>query len=197
MDKLAPGAARLAYIGQDVARAAPGEQLSVFVERANTAGKLLRKGFFTPEVIEQELWGVAEAHNLSGQPGSEAEEYIADVINKAIAIDDDDEPRATNGRDDWQGPTEIPESADADRAPIKNTTTPPSDQPPLTLITPCQWKGVDLEEMRWLATHRIPADDVTILSSDGAGGKRNLLVAGLVGAAMCSACWCGSLDRWP
>ncbi len=28
-------------------------------------------------------------------------------------------------------------------------------------------------------------------------GKRNLHVAGLVGAAMCSACRCGSHDRWP
>ena len=28
-------------------------------------------------------------------------------------------------------------------------------------------------------------------------GKKNLHVAGLVGAAMCSACRCGSHDRWP
>src|SRR5262245_15383601 len=28
-------------------------------------------------------------------------------------------------------------------------------------------------------------------------GKENLHVAGLVGAAMCSACLCGSHDRWP
>ena len=28
-------------------------------------------------------------------------------------------------------------------------------------------------------------------------GKENLQVAGLVGAAMCSACRCGSHDRWP
>jgi hypothetical protein len=123
--------AHLEYIGQDVARAAPGEQLSIFVERANTAGQLLRKGFFTPDVVEQELWGVAIACKLTGEPGSESEEHIADVIEAAIAIDG--EP------DDWQGPTEIPESADADpdreppratnggdRAPIKNATTSPA-----------------------------------------------------------------------
>jgi hypothetical protein len=28
-------------------------------------------------------------------------------------------------------------------------------------------------------------------------GKKNLHVADLVGAAMCSACLCGSHDRWP
>jgi hypothetical protein len=128
MDELAPGAARLAYIRQDVERAPQGEKLSVFAARANTAGQLLRKGFFTPEVIEQELWGVAIACKVTGEPASETEEHIATVIESAIAIDD--EP------DDWQGPTEIPEGADTDRdrepqratnggdrAPIKNTTT--------------------------------------------------------------------------
>jgi AAA domain len=107
-DKLAPGTARLAYIGQDVALAAPGEKLSVFVERANTAGDLVRKGFFTPEAVEQKLWDVARAYNLSGQPSSEAEEYVADVIDKAVAIDDD-------GPDGWQGPTEIPDGPGRDR----------------------------------------------------------------------------------
>jgi AAA domain len=119
----------LEYIGQDVARAAPGEQLSVFVERANTAGQLLRKGFFTPEVIEQELWGVAIAYKLTGEPDSECEKYVADVIEAAIAIDD--EPRG-NGHDGEPPPhTEIPEGADtdSDRKPAKNTTTTLSKKP--------------------------------------------------------------------
>jgi hypothetical protein len=94
--------AHLEYIGQDVARAPQGEKLSIFVERANTAGQLLRKGFFTPEVVEQELWGVAIANNLSGPADSESEEYIASVIGDAVTIDD--EPRATNGHDDEPPP---------------------------------------------------------------------------------------------
>jgi RecA-family ATPase len=39
---------------------------------------------------------------------------------------------------------------------------------PLTLICPPAWRDVPL---RWLATNRIPAADVTILSGDGGGGK--------------------------
>jgi RecA-family ATPase len=184
MDELAPGAARLAYIGQDVSRASQGEKLSVFVERANTAGKLLRKGFFTPEVIEQELWGVAVANNLSGAAGSEAEEYIADVIDRAVALTDNDEPRA-NGHD-------ADRAISPDDYGTSTTTTPPSDQPPLALVTPSQWKGVGLEEMRWLATNRIPADDVTILSSDGAGGKTTLGLQLAVSIACDLGDWIGT-----
>jgi hypothetical protein len=123
MDKLAPKADRLACIGHDVSLAAPEEKLRTFAERADTFGKLVRKGFFSAAALEQKLWDVAIAYKLTGSPGSEAEEYIGGVIESAIAIDG--EPRATNGYDDWQGPTEIPEGADADRdrATLKNTTT--------------------------------------------------------------------------
>jgi RecA-family ATPase len=41
----------------------------------------------------------------------------------------------------------------------------------LKLICPPAWRDVPLEPMRWLATNRIPAGDVTILSGDGGGGK--------------------------
>src|ERR1700737_3675456 len=112
MDKPAP-ADRLACIGHDVSLAAPAEKLATFVDRADTFGKLVRKGFFNAAALEQKLWDVAQAYNLSGQPGSEAEEYIADVINKGIGIDNE---RATNGHDNEPPPhTEIPESADTDR----------------------------------------------------------------------------------
>jgi hypothetical protein len=112
MNQLAPTAARLAYIGQDVALAAtPGEKLSVFVERADTAGKLVRKGLFTPGSVEQLLWNVATENKLVGSPGSEAEENIADVIDRAIAIDED-EPHAANGHDD-PGPTSPDEYGEA------------------------------------------------------------------------------------
>jgi RecA-family ATPase len=42
---------------------------------------------------------------------------------------------------------------------------------PLQLVCPPAWRDVPLEPMRWLATNRIPADDATILSGDGGGGK--------------------------
>jgi hypothetical protein len=122
MNSITPSADRLACIGQDVALAAPEEKLQTFADRADTFGKLLRKGFFNAAALEQKLWDVARAYKLTGEPGSEAEEFITDVIEAAIAIDDepppvDDpnafnqtiEPRAGNGHD-------------ADRARLNNTT---------------------------------------------------------------------------
>ena len=47
----------------------------------------------------------------------------------------------------------------------------PPPPAPLSLICPPAWRDVPLEPMRWLATNRIPAGDVTILSGDGGGGK--------------------------
>lgn len=44
----------------------------------------------------------------------------------------------------------------------------------LPLINPSDWKGTSAEPLRWLAFNRIPAGDVTILSSDGGGGKTTI-----------------------
>jgi AAA domain len=44
----------------------------------------------------------------------------------------------------------------------------------LTTITPSAWRGTPIPPMRWLALHRIPAGDVTILSGDGGGGKTTI-----------------------
>jgi RecA-family ATPase len=74
-------------------------------------------------------------------------------------------------------------------APVTRDDPPPADDPeayglsidgerdqappatPLALVCPAAWRGVPLPSMRWLATHRIPANDATILSGDGGGGK--------------------------
>src|ERR1700737_1863795 len=106
-DKLAPSADRLSCISRDVSLAAPGEKLKTFVDRADTFGKLVRKGFFSAAALEQKLVDVAKEHKLTGEPGSEAEEYVEDVIDRAIAIDD--EPRG-NGHDGEPAPhSAIPE----------------------------------------------------------------------------------------
>jgi RecA-family ATPase len=66
---------------------------------------------------------------------------------------------------------EYPESADGlpDHEPMNGAST--VVRPPLALICPPAWRDVPLPPMRWLATHRIPAGDATILSGDGGGGK--------------------------
>jgi RecA-family ATPase len=67
--------------------------------------------------------------------------------------------------DGYRGPTDYPDSADGE------PDQAPQSVAPLRLICPPAWRDVPLEPMRWLATNRIPACDVTILSGDGGGGK--------------------------
>jgi RecA-family ATPase len=64
--------------------------------------------------------------------------------------------------------TEIPPSADGEPDHDAQAPAPPA---PFTLVCPPAWRDVPLPPMRWLATNRIPAGDVTILSGDGGGGK--------------------------
>ncbi|QWG16127.1 AAA family ATPase [Bradyrhizobium sediminis] len=65
--------------------------------------------------------------------------------------------------------------------------------PPLALVTPPAWRGVPLPPMRWLATHRIPAADVTILSGDGGGGKTTVALQCGVAAACGLGDWLGTV----
>jgi RecA-family ATPase len=60
------------------------------------------------------------------------------------------------------------------------------------LKTPAQWRGVPIPPMRWLATNRIPAGDVTILSGDGGGGKTTLALQLAVSVAADLGDWLGT-----
>jgi RecA-family ATPase len=75
--------------------------------------------------------------------------------------------RAHEPPDNWEPPADIPEGPDNGFS--ENPITEPPE--PLRLVSPPAWRDVPLEPMRWLATNRIPASDVTILSGDGGGGK--------------------------
>lgn len=63
---------------------------------------------------------------------------------------------------------------------------------PLALVAPAAWRGVPLQPMRWLALHRIPAADVTILSGDGGGGKTTVALQCGVAAACGLGDWLGT-----
>jgi RecA-family ATPase len=75
-----------------------------------------------------------------------------------------DQPPADDG---YLGPTEYPDGADGE----PDFTMQAVPATALALVCPPAWRDVPLEPMRWLATNRIPAGDVTILSGDGGGGK--------------------------
>jgi RecA-family ATPase len=170
MDLITPSADRLSYIGRDVSLAPPGEKLRVFVDRAEAVGDLVRGGFLNAAVVYDQLWQTARAHNLIGPPGSETEEHVTDVIEAAVRPTEDQPPAL----DDY------------------GTQGEPADQSQLALVTPKQWTDVDLEEMCWLATYRIPANDVTILSGDGGNGKTTVALQLGVSVACDLGDWLGT-----
>jgi RecA-family ATPase len=64
---------------------------------------------------------------------------------------------------------------------------------PLALVCPPAWRDVPLEPMRWLATNRIPAGDVTILSGDGGGGKTTVALQLAVAVERGLGDWLGTV----
>jgi RecA-family ATPase len=100
---------------------------------------------------------------------------------------DDESPQ----RDDVpmpNGPEDFGLSADTDGEP--NATA--KARGPLTLICPSQWRDIPIPPMRWLATNRIPADDVAILSGDGGGGKTTTALQLAVSVAARLGDWLGT-----
>jgi RecA-family ATPase len=65
----------------------------------------------------------------------------------------------------------------------------------LTLVCPPAWRDVPLDPMRWLATNRIPAGDVTILSGDGGGGKTTVALQLAVGVEQGLGDWLGTVTE--
>ncbi|KJC37962.1 hypothetical protein UP06_30405 [Bradyrhizobium sp. LTSP857] len=94
--------------------------------------------------------------------------------------------------DDAPFPTEYPESADG--APDTGLAEGlAATTPPLELICPPTWRGVPLPPMRWLATNRIPAGDVTILSGDGGGGKTTVALQLAISVEQRLGDWLGTV----
>jgi AAA domain len=93
---------KLALISRDLALAPPGAKMSMFVDRVSTIGGTIPG--FSPEMVGQKLWDIADAHKLTGESGSGAEEVIEYEIDRAVARVEDDGPRAPNGRDDDEPP---------------------------------------------------------------------------------------------
>lgn len=66
---------------------------------------------------------------------------------------------------------------------------------PLRTITPLAWRGLPLEEMQWLATNRIPAGEVAILSGDGGGGKTTIALQLAIAVARGLGEWLGTATQ--
>jgi RecA-family ATPase len=91
---------------------------------------------------------------------------------RTAGVDVDDEPPADHAPPP-DGPEAygLPADGEIDPGPALGQAPAPAPATPLALVTPPQWRDIPIPPMRWLATNRIPAGDVTILSGDGGGGK--------------------------
>lgn len=86
------------------------------------------------------------------------------------------------------------------QAPVWDERVPPewrdeSSVPPqpLQTVTPLDWKGTEAPAQRWLASGRIPAGDLTILSGNGGAGKSEIAVGLAVAVAAGLGDWLGSV----
>jgi hypothetical protein len=192
MDERSPAADPLACIDCDMLLAAPGEKLKTFVACADTYGKLVRKGYFNGDAaaLEQKLVDVATEHKLTGEPGSEAEEDVEDVIDRAIAPSSGAEPRENryDGDPGWL-PDEVATST-------RNDTQKPPPKiemislPPLTLD---EWRSRDLPDPDFIMGYWLTTTSRMLITAATGIGKTNFgLALGMrVAAGMVFLHWQG------
>jgi hypothetical protein len=84
-----PSADRLAYISRDLSLVPKEERRALFVERAKAVSEMVRDGLLDAAAVHKALWHIATAHGLIGLPGSGREEFIACVIDNAVALTDE------------------------------------------------------------------------------------------------------------
>ncbi|UGY15571.1 AAA family ATPase [Bradyrhizobium septentrionale] len=150
----------LRNIARDVAIAPRGERLSALRTSALRLQSIVAEGWIHPAQVTDKIFEVARSHGLAGEPGSDEEVLIGDIayeVTLPASMRDPEEPP-------------FPDSPDAYGI-HSEPAREPAPAVPLALICPPAWRDLPLEEMRWLATNRIPAGDATILSGDGGGGK--------------------------
>jgi RecA-family ATPase len=93
--------------------------------------------------------------------------------------------------DDWQPPTDYPESVAGE--PILVDEVPAAPPASFNPITPLAWKGTEPVKQRWLVNGRVPSGDLTILSGNGGSGKTEIATSLLVSVAVGLGDWLGSI----
>ncbi|OIQ68083.1 hypothetical protein GALL_503300 [mine drainage metagenome] len=121
MDQISPPADRLDYISRDLSLVPKDERMALFVERAQAVGDLVRGDFLNTSVARDKLWEIARAHNLVGLPGSGSEEFIANVIESAVALTDENEPPLPTGPDAYGSAPDVDRLKPARSQPLKLT----------------------------------------------------------------------------
>jgi hypothetical protein len=105
------------------------------------------------------------------------------------------EPAESIERTDWQGPIDIPSSADGlpDHEPMNGATTAPAEIQPFETFDASQSEGVPIEPRRWIAENRIPVGEPGIMSGDGGTGKTKLALQLAVAIAAGLQDWIGGI----
>jgi hypothetical protein len=80
---------RLTYISRDLSLVPKEERGALFVERAKAVGEMVRDELLDAAAVHKALWHIATAHGLVGLPGSGREEFIANVIDNAVTLTDE------------------------------------------------------------------------------------------------------------
>jgi RecA-family ATPase len=170
----------LRFAARDVASVPPDQRIYALEDAAKMLGAYVAEGSLDPTDASDKILEIADAHGLSGPPGSEAEGIIYGFALLACRPD-----RARSGV------TSVTrEHADLGFEESQVDTTLASQAAsPFTTITPASWKGTEPTKQRWLATARIPSGDLTIVAGNGGSGKTEIVTGLLVSVA-------GDLGDW-
>ncbi len=211
----APAAERsLRFLAREVALSAPGDQLDVLRKGALALQPFVKSRALSAGDVIERIFEIAIANGLGGTPGSDAEAEIMQIARAATEQESaqDVATRIVNARaiaSDFPGdrpPPEFvetiiaePDGPEAYGLPIDgDRDQAPAPAAPLPTVCPPAWRDLPLEPMRWLATHRIPAREPTILGGDGGGGKTTVALQLAVAVERGLGDWLGTTcELWP
>jgi RecA-family ATPase len=165
-----------------------------------TIGAIARLATSPPDEDEPPQWFVDSVMPDEDEIERENRLAVADMVRRWEAADPRDNPALTAGdeppppadiSDYGPGPNAEPEPEAIAEHQRAAKSVPPTS-PPLVTVTPSAWRGTPIPPMQWLATSRIPARDVTILSGDGGGGKTTVALQLAVSVAEGLGDWLGT-----
>jgi RecA-family ATPase len=138
-------------------------------------------GYLNPAILDEEIFSIGEHFGL---PEGDVAAIARDATLPA-SLQDEEQPPIPAGPEDYGLSADAVLLIGADDEPVK----------PLHLISPPAWHDTPLPAMRWLATHRIPATDATILSGDGGGGKTTVALQLAVSVERGLGDWLGTVTE--
>ena len=106
-----------------------------------------------PAEVTNKIIEVAQANDLMGVPGSDAEGEVMRIAQEAVWVP----PQFSAGASDLLGDGKVDGFKRVGRRPHLSE---------LTTIAPPAWAGTKPQLQRWVAQGRIPAGDLTILSRE-------------------------------